>query len=115
MHDAADPNRVTARLRLASARRRVRAFIAEIGTLEGSDFPHDDAEEALAEIKTHFVDLLESMGGLEDAPLRTLKEMCLDVDLSSESYTPVLGFLLRSTNVRNGRLDTCLDRNLLPL
>lgn len=101
MQDDAEPGRQAARLRLASARRRAHAFLAEIATLEGSDFPHTDAEDALVEIAAHFRGLLEDTKGLENASYRTIKELCLSIEVSSESYTPVLGFILRSTNVRN--------------
>lgn len=89
-------------LRLASARRRVRAFLDQIDQLEASDFPHPDAREALASIKQYFTirqnllnDLPPSMS--EDVA----QEVCTDTIASLARNTAVLGFILRSTNVRN--------------
>jgi hypothetical protein len=96
-----DQERQTALLRLASARQRLRAIIDEIGTLEGSDFPHPDAEAALEDIKTHFSNLLGLTTDGSSLSVRTIRQLCMDVAVQSELYLPVLGFLLRSTNVRN--------------
>lgn len=91
----------TAKLRLASARRRVHAFLGEIRTLEGSEFPHADARDALREIKKRFLELLERTRLPPSALLRTVDGVCLEISRDIEEYTAILGFLLRSTNVRN--------------
>jgi hypothetical protein len=96
-----DQERQTAKLRLASARRRIRALLSEIGTLEGSDFPHPDAESALQDIKRHFLAHLDNIAEADDFSLRTIQAICLNVAMQAELYLPVLGFILRSTNVRN--------------
>lgn len=94
-------NRDTGILRLASARRRVLAFLNEIETLEGSEFPHEDGEFALRDIRQHFRGLLAGTYDIEEAPVKTVREACSNINLSIRRYTPVLGFILRSTNVRN--------------
>jgi hypothetical protein len=97
-----DPqHRAIAILRLASARRRVHAFLNEISTLEASEFPHLDGEHALREIRAHFADLAKDMRGQERGPLKTIRGACLEVNLAIRRYTRILGFILRSTNVRN--------------
>lgn len=96
-----EQERQKALLRLASARRRLRAILSEIGTLEGSDFPHPDGEDALADIKSHFLKLLARTDNGDMLSVRTTRQLCMDVAVESEQYLPVLGFLLRSTNVRN--------------
>src|ERR1044072_3127167 len=88
-------------LRLASARRRVRAFLSEIQTLEGSEFPHGDGENALEDIKKSFLGLLAGTYEIEEAPPKTIREACSNINISIRRYTPILGFIVRSTNVRN--------------
>jgi hypothetical protein len=89
-------------LRLASARRRVRAFLDQIVELEAADFAHLDGEEALTLIKadsTALRELLERMPATaDDASVNT---MCAKTNLMVSRYTDILGFILRSTNVRN--------------
>ena len=91
-----------AKLRLASARRKVRAFLEQIDQLEASDFPHSDGREALAFIKQHFI---IRQNALRDLPVtvsdNVIGQMCADTSVSLARYTEVLGFILRSTNVRN--------------
>ncbi|MET4241534.1 hypothetical protein [Bradyrhizobium sp. RT10b] len=89
-------------LRLASARRRVRAFLDQIGHLEASDFPHADGREALEFIKQHFAIRLKSLESLPPSVSEAVvREICTNTTLFLERHTEVLGFILRSTNVRN--------------
>lgn len=69
--------------------------------LEASDFPHADGESALTEIKRHFDALLAELDGAERHSLAILQELCLKTSVEVELHLPVLGFILRSTNVRN--------------
>jgi hypothetical protein len=89
-------------LRLASARRRVRAFIDQIAELEASDFAHRDGEEALRLIK---IDSIALRTFLERIPPQandaTIDQACMQTSLMVSRYTDILGFILRSTNVRN--------------
>ena len=90
-------------LRLASARRRVRAFVDQIAELEASDFPHRDGLDALGVIRTELEYYLNNM--LSDFP-STLSDqvvdgICAEISYTVSIYTGVLGFILRSTNVRN--------------
>lgn len=89
-------------LRLASARRRVRAFLDQIVELEAADFAHLDGEEALTLIKadsTALSEMLERMPATaDDASVNT---MCARTNLVVSRHTDILGFILRSTNVRN--------------
>lgn len=89
-------------LRLASARRRVRAFLDQIAELEGADFPHADGREALALIKEQFLIRKRSLSRLPPTvDDKTVDEICTDTGIFVSRYTDVLGFILRSTNVRN--------------
>lgn len=88
-----------ATLRLASARRRLQAFLREIETLETSEFPHTDPEDALADIKAGFQKRLNCLP--RTASIALVNEICAKTSLAVEDYTSILGFILRSTNVRN--------------
>lgn len=92
----------TKTLRLASARRRVRAFLDQIAELENADFPHPDGKEALALLKREFELRQRSLGRIPDTVSdATVDEVCADTSIFLERYTDILGFILRSTNVRN--------------
>lgn len=92
----------TKTLRLASARRRVRAFLDQIAELENADFPHPDGKEALALLKREFELRQRSLGRIPDSVSdATVDEVCADTSVFLERYTDILGFILRSTNVRN--------------
>jgi hypothetical protein len=88
-------------LRLASARRRVAAFLEQIEYLETASFPHPGAEAALKQIRD-LVEVharsLERQGG-NNAEI--IDGACVQAALVLQEYTAVLGFILRSTNVRN--------------
>lgn len=90
-------------LRLASARRRVRAFVDQIAELEASDFPHRDGLDALgvirAELEYYLNDFLGDLPPTLSDPV--VDEICAEISFTVSKYTEVLGFILRSTNVRN--------------
>lgn len=89
-------------LRLSSARRRVRAFLEQIEELEAADFPHEDGREALAKIKEQFLIRRESLSRLPDTVTDdVVDQMCANTSMTLSKFTEVLGFILRSTNVRN--------------
>lgn len=90
-------------LRLASARRRVRAFVDQIAELEASDFPHRDGLDALGVIRTELEYYLNDFLGALPATLsdQVVDEICAEISYTVSKYTEVLGFILRSTNVRN--------------
>lgn len=89
-------------LRLASARRRVRAFLDQIAELESADFPHADGREALELIKEQFLIRKRSLSRLPPSvDDKTVDEICTATGIFVSRYTDVLGFILRSTNVRN--------------
>lgn len=92
----------TKTLRLASARRRVRAFLDQIASLEASDFPHVDGREALTLLKEEFRIRQLSLDRIPDSVSdAVVDQVCTDTSVFLSLYTDVLGFILRSTNVRN--------------
>lgn len=89
-------------LRLASARRKIRSFLAQIAQLETSEFPHPDAKRALLHIKKVFDDHAERLDKLETKPRpKSVDNACVSVNEDIGTYTSLLGLILRSTNVRN--------------
>lgn len=88
-------------LRLASAKRRIAAFLDQIAELKASSFPHDDGRDALIEIEHAF---LREKGRLDiptGAAVALIDETCLHLSKLVSDYTEIMGFILRSTNVRN--------------
>lgn len=88
-------------LRLSSAKRRIAAFIEQIDILAASSFPHDDGQKALAAIRFHCKSLeadLELPPGIRSD---VIDQLCLNLLDKVDNFTAILGFVLRSTNVRN--------------
>jgi hypothetical protein len=87
---------------LAFARSRLRVFLEEIARLTDSEFPYAHSETALRDIAQLFQEKLELLNRItpENNP-EVVKNQCgLSLQALFE-YLPVLGVLLRSTNVRN--------------
>lgn len=88
---------------LESSRLRVEALLREIGRLKDSDFPHKDSRYVLEQIETFFFSIKSDLDGLS----ATASDPALIQQICSESlkqifdYHRLLGFVLRSTNVRN--------------
>lgn len=80
--------------------KRLRAFLEEIKRLAASEFPYGHSEEALQVLKKkfkHHLSILEDSATDEDL----IEQECLLVNEGIMIYQPILGFILRSTNVRN--------------
>lgn len=92
---------VASRLRLSSARRRIDAFIEQIDVLAASSFPHEDGKKVLAAIRSHCRQIRTDL----DLPSTTrddvIDQLCQRLLDDVAMYTELLGFILRSTNVRN--------------
>jgi hypothetical protein len=77
--------------------------LSEISRLEESEFPYEDPRFALLRIKGRFVAFQEQLNSLQDdAEPEVLKDVANTALDSLVRYLPILGFILRSTNVRNG-------------
>jgi hypothetical protein len=87
---------------LVFARQRLAAFRQELARLERSEFPYPAAEAALVRIKDVFnqhaamLDILDT-----DSDPSTVNQVCQQQLTDLWDYLPFLGFILRSTNVRN--------------
>ena len=91
----------TSRLRLSFARHRLRSFRSQLSAVAASNFPHLDAKEALEFINAHAE--LQTSRLLIDpaADAELIDSICEQVAIFVQRYTRTLGFILRSTNVRN--------------
>src|SRR3546814_5800748 len=102
-------------LRLAAARRRLRAFIDQIAGLGRSDVAHLDGKDALTFIKGYSLELREVLERLTpEASEASVNEACAQTSLMVSRYTDILGFILRSRSEerRVGKecVSTCRSR-----
>src|SRR5665213_2647660 len=87
---------------LEYSRARLRAFLKEVDRVKDSDFPHVHPREALIEIEKQFRSRLQKLDSLTAAHDRKVIEAsCSEATFQLLVYLPLLGFILRSTNVRN--------------
>lgn len=89
-------------LALRFSRERIAAFLREIDRVKDAEFPYDDSKKALALIEQRFVACRNSLNSLtDDNDLMTVQNACSESLGLVATYLPLLGFILRSTNVRN--------------
>ncbi len=89
---------------LKSIRAQVDAVFAEIKKLEGMEFPYEHSRDALRTINGHFVDRMNLLSALlseNDPNEGALGLLCNEIHAGVRNSLEVLGFILRSTNVRN--------------
>lgn len=87
---------------LGFAKARVRAVLSEIGRLAEAEFPYWHSRAALETLKSLFekkLERLESFSSTNDPAVVTNE--CQVTLRATLTYLPFLGFVLRSTNVRN--------------
>src|SRR4051812_48828034 len=85
-----------------NTRKKLGAFIAQIDHLLLSDFPHPASEDALKVMRAYFEsqeDRLDRAKASNNTNL--VAQTCVTINERVYQYLPILGFLLRSTNVRN--------------
>lgn len=87
---------------LAFTQLRVTAFLAEIDRLAEAEFPYWHSQAALEQLRTLFstkLRRLECFSSENDPDV--IAQECRITLLALFTYLPLLGFVLRSTNVRN--------------
>ena len=85
---------------LDAVKMQLRAFLAEIDKVKSSEFPYEFSRQALETIGALFQYYLDSVNTLSPgSPL--VKLVCGAAYHNLYKYLPILGFILRSTNVRN--------------
>ncbi len=89
-------------LRLASAQRKIRAFLDQLNQIETDEFPYLDGKLALDDIRKHFRRYLVELDNFP-APgsITSANALCSDINYDVNLYTTLLGLIRRSTNVRN--------------
>jgi hypothetical protein len=81
---------------------RLDAALEEIKRIEESDFPYGQSQDALARIRQLFEEYRGKIRALpRDKSPDIVKALCGEVLTALFRYLPLLGFILRSTNVRN--------------
>ena len=89
-------------LLLGAAISRVESILETIRFLQGSEFPYSDSKGALDKIEILFKDKLNRLKALTPrADPDYVKLQCATSLNACFVYLPLLGFILRSTNVRN--------------
>jgi len=89
-------------LLLSAAISRVESILETIRFLQGSEFPYNDSKGALDKIEMLFKDKLNRLESLPPgADPDYVKLQCATSLNACFGYLPLLGFILRSTNVRN--------------
>ena len=87
---------------LECAKKRLEAFIHQIGELKQSEFPYKHSEDALLQVESDAGRFLSHLMRLpEDGKRSLLLNACRQSLDLLYFQLPVLGFILRSTNVRN--------------
>jgi hypothetical protein len=89
-------------LQIEVARLRVEAILGEIQRLKELDFPYDHSKDALSEIEKQLQRRLIRLNALgpkhNEAVIRVF---CQESLVQVDSFLPLLGFIVRSTHVRN--------------
>jgi hypothetical protein len=89
-------------LLLEHARERIQAVLSEIRKLQAAEFAYDHPRLALDQLRRHFEDNLKRLRRLDvRSDPEVVKNVCAVALDEVFRFLPLLGFLLRSTNVRN--------------
>ena len=84
------------------SKRRLEAFLDEVDHLKEIEFPYSHSRDALAPIYDALKNHREALGSLsESSDPATVKAAAKSALTAIAIYLPLLGFILRSTNVRN--------------
>ena len=82
--------------------KKLLSLIVRIDKLLLSDFPHKDSKSALNLLKVFFERHLARLAKAEkSAKPDTIVNVCITINERIYEYLPLLGFILRSTNIRN--------------
>jgi hypothetical protein len=84
------------------SRQRIAAFRQEIALLQQSEFPYKEPSSALDLLEERFKERDEVLvEAKEDGSDEAIYSACADSLKNLKDYLPILGFILRSTNIRN--------------
>src|SRR5713101_72757 len=77
------------------------SFQNQVKDLLASDFPIPQTQNALIAIQRIFKEDIERLHSNENSSPEVKKQICANANLRIKKFLPLLGFILRSTNVRN--------------
>ncbi len=84
------------------ARERIHAFLREVDRVDESEFPYEHSKLALGEIRVKLGEHLRCLDLLSASDDEgTVRAACTAGLTAISEYLPFVGFILRSTNVRN--------------
>src|SRR5436309_4780713 len=87
---------------LEDTKKRVQAFLDEAAHLAESEFPYPGSRLALDKLSEFFKARLATLNGFDAQSDPAIVRQTCALDLQHQfTYLPLLGFVLRSTNVRN--------------
>jgi len=79
---------------------RIESVLDSIRQLKASEFPYKDSNDALCRIEKSFQDTIQHLSATDSDP-DYINQLCAISLRHLFIYIPILGFILRSTNVRN--------------
>jgi hypothetical protein len=83
-------------------KQKVRSVLAQLKRLQADDFPYTEPRDSLTLIESLFKDDLARLEAIDDGTdVNVRRQACAHANHRVALYHPVLGFILRSTNVRN--------------
>lgn len=83
--------------------KRTNSFIQEIDKIRENDFPYSHSEEALELIKELIKEHVKYLNLISPKSDKTsIRQLCTTSLDALTDFLPLLGFIIRSTNVRNG-------------
>lgn len=88
-------------LPLQFIKNQLKAVIDEVNRIEQSEFPYIDSNVALTKIKERFVEQLQSLETIQEGfDQNAVRNSCNQTKRLILEYLPLVGFILRSTNLR---------------
>jgi hypothetical protein len=85
-----------------NTKKKLQAVVDQISQLLLSDFPHASSEDALKLMQKYFLRQLKRLDEAKKSSVKTATiQTCITINERIYQHLPILGFLLRSTNVRN--------------
>lgn len=81
---------------------RLQGCLNEVSRHKNLDFPYRHSEQALEKIEATFASFLKGLQQLsEESDPKIVHNLCITALAETFAYVPLLGFILRSTEVRN--------------
>ena len=93
---------MTHQIALRFANERISSYLTELDQLAQAEFPYDDSRTALEALRSFFANTQVQLNSFQnDSDPETVLTTCANALADLFNYTPLAGWILRSTNVRN--------------